>query len=263
MIYIFLTIFSFAADLPGESLFEAAPKMAEAKPPELKTAEPVIKNRKTLKQENGSSNLPGVYLGPLARESTESILVTPPKGSVEIFQSIKVGESISVEVLHSIIAFPDEKAPVVAILKDARFRGLKLIGESHLEKNSRRIFLDFSKLVVGNKIYNLKAVGVSSSGQPGLTGEHHSRESEYFAGDFISSFVAGYFDGLVPRKTNAFGQVEQDSTVDTAVKKGLASGALSSSERFREKLKKVPEFSEIQGPLFMDVLILDQAISSQ
>jgi hypothetical protein len=42
------------------------------------------------------------------------------------------------------------------------------------------------------------------------------------------------------------------------VKKGLASGALSTANRFREKLKKVPEFSEIRGPFEIQILILEQ-----
>ena len=81
---------------------------------------------------------------------------------------------------------------------------------------------------------------------------------KHFAGDFVASFAAGYFDGLVPRRSNFFGQPEVDSSVDSAVKKGLASGALSTADRFREKLKKVPEFSEIKGPFNLKILILEQ-----
>jgi len=116
---------------------------------------------------------------------------------------------------------------------------------------------------LGTQIFDLKGVGVTTEGQPGLSGEYHSPEAEYFTGDFIASFAAGYFDGLVQRRTNAFGQLETDPSVDSAVKKGLASGALSTADRFREKLKKVPEFSEIKGPFDLKILILEQPKSAQ
>ena len=206
-----------------------------------------------------SGNIPNEYLSSYSRQSTISELVTPPKGSVEIFRALKVGDSIDLSVNHSVIAFPDEKAPVVAIVESGGLRGLKFIGESYLEKNTQRIFLNFNRVVQGDHIYDLKGVGISSNGQPGLIGEYHSREVEYFTGDFISSFVAGYFDGLIPRRANALGQMETDNSVDSAVKKGLASGALSTADRFREKLKKVPEFSEIKGPFNLKILILEQA----
>jgi hypothetical protein len=76
-----------------------------------------------------------------------------------------------------------------------------------------------------------------------------SREKLYFAGDFLSSFVAGYFDAQIPRSRNAFGQLKEESSVDAALKKGLSSSSMESGERFREKLKKVLEFSELNGPI--------------
>jgi len=45
----------------------------------------------------------------------------------------------------------------------------------------------------------------------------------------------------VPRKSNVFGQVETDTSVDSAV-------------------KKVPEFSEIKGPFEIKLLVLEPAV---
>jgi hypothetical protein len=260
MMFLLLVAFSFAADLPGEEVF-VAPKVVEGK----SVSSPV----KTLNKARGlvvkpqvtKSNLPSEYLSSFGRQSTASELVVPVKGLVEVFRGIKVGDNFDLYVDHSVIAFPDEKAPVVAQAQLGSVRGLKFIGESYLEPNSRRIFIDFNRVVQGDRIFTIKGVGVASNGQPGLSGEYHSREVEYFTGDFIASFAAGYFDGLVPRKTNVFEQVVEDHSVDTAVKKGLSSGALSTADRFREKLKKVPEFSEIRGPFNLKILILDQAKS--
>lgn len=252
MMTLLFSLVSSAADLPGEEVYVAPQK------PTIP-----IEQRQTIKPRStkailSDGNIPSEYLNAYSRQSTVSELVQPPKGSFEILRSLKIGDSIEAQVEHSIIAFPDERAPVIATIVNGNLRGLKLIGESYLEPNIKRIFVSFQKVVIGNQVYQTKATGVSALGQPGLIGEYHSREAEYFTGDFIASFAAGYFDGLVPRHTNAFGQIETDPTVDSAVKKGLASGALSTAERFREKLKKVPEFSELKGPFNLKILILDQ-----
>jgi len=258
MILLVFSTIALAADLPGEQVYVLpTPNAPAIREDALKTSSKVKGVRHALKPQG--SNLPGEYLITNGRQSTTSELVQPVKGSLEVFRGLKVGDSLDLFVDHSVIAFPDEKAPVVAKAESGQYRGLKFIGESYLEPNSRRIFIDFTRVVLGDRIFNIKGMGVSSNGQPGLTGNYHSREGEYFAGDFISSFVAGYFDGLVPRKTNAFGQIETDTTVDSAVKKGLSSGGLSTAERFRQKLKKVPEFSELKGPFTLKILILDQA----
>lgn len=260
MMFLFLVAFSFAADIPGEEVF-VAPAVEQVKP----VARPVKASKKvhglTVKPQVTFGNLPSEYQIIAGRQSTASELVVPIKGSVEVFRALKVGDSFDLNVDHSVIAFPDEKAPVVAQAQSGAIRGLRFIGESYLEPNSRRIFINFNRVVQGDHIFALKGVGVASNGQSGLSGEYHSREAEYFTGDFIASFAAGYFDGLVPRKTNVFGQVVEDTSVETAVKKGLSSGALSTADRFREKIKKVPEFSEIKGPFKLKILIMEQARS--
>ena len=53
----------------------------------------------------------------------------PPKGVIEILKRLRVGEKLGAEVNHSVMAFPDEKSPVVANLTDRKFTGIKLIGE--------------------------------------------------------------------------------------------------------------------------------------
>jgi len=261
MIFLLVSIMSFAADIPGEEVFVAPPANSPTASSDKPKASSSTRS-KSKKNIVSAGNLPAAYFTPSNRESTNSELVMPTKGSVEVFKGLKVGESLDLYVEHSVIAFPDEKAPVVAISKMGSSKGLKFIGESYLEPNSRRIFVNFNRVVLGDRIFNLKGVGVANNGQPGLTGLYHSREAEYFAGDFVASFVAGYFDGLIPRRTNAYGQTETDPSVDNAVKKGLSSGSLSTAERFREKLKKVPEFSEIKGPFNLKILILDQAKST-
>jgi hypothetical protein len=261
MIYSLLVTYAFAAvTLPGEAVFEVKhPQIEKEAPAKLEvSAKPKNPTHRKHSDSEVGSNLPPAYLASPVRESTQSELVQPPKGIGEALRRLRVGEKLSALVDHSVIAFPDEKSPVVANLTDRKFKGIKLIGESSLEPNSHRVFLNFTKAVVADKVYSILASGLTPGGQPGFMGEYHSREAELFAGDFLASFVAGYFDGTVPRHTNALGQLEVDTSVDSAMKKGLSAGAMSTADGFREKLKKVPEFSEIKGPIEIDILILEQ-----
>ncbi len=193
-------------------------------------------------------------------EQTSIQVVRPDQNLKSSLRGLKAGDVVTAKIPHSVIAFPDEKAPVLALVEGLDVpEGVRLVGESRLERNSKRIFIDFYQAALDGKPFRLKGVALTSRGVPGFEGEYHSREAAYFAGDFISSFVAAYFDAQVPRKTNVFGQDIPDSSVDAALKKGASAGAMSSAERFREKLKKVPEFSELKGPTEIRVIVIEAA----
>lgn len=180
-----------------------------------------------------------------------------PETKEENLGSVRSGDVFEIEIDHSIIAFPDEKAPVVGKILSGPMQGSKVFGFSSLELNSKRILIEFTRVSNHQATYEIKASATTEEGAVGFIGEHHSREEMYFAGDFLSSFVAGYFDAQVPRSRNAFGQLEEERSVDSAFKKGLSSSAMASSERFREKLKKVPEFSELKGPIKAKIMIYE------
>ena len=191
-------------------------------------------------------------------QTTSSATILPAPSLKSTFKSLRVGEEVEARVLHSVLAFPDEKAPVIAVVEnDGPLKGYRFVGESRLEGNSKRVLLDFGRVAKDGRVYEFKGVGLTAQGQPGFEGEYHSREATYFAGDFVASLTAAYFDGLVPRRTNVFGQVQEDNSMDSAFKKGISAGAMSTAERFKEKLKKVPEFCELQGPLRIKILVLD------
>ncbi|HPI39351.1 MAG TPA: TrbI/VirB10 family protein [Pseudobdellovibrionaceae bacterium] len=232
----------------------------EIKPPESsnKKAIRIIKksSRVVLNPSNEESNIPEYFEYHNISE-TRSKIVLSTETKQERLMSVRSGDIVAIEIKHSIIAFPDEKAPVVGVIKSGTLIGAKLFGNSSLEKNSKRVFIEFERVSFDGSTYELKGSAITDNGTQGFQGEYHTREGEYFAGDFISSFVAAYFDSQIPRSTNAFGQIQEDKSVDSAFKKGLAAGAMSSAERFKEKLKKSPEFSEISGPITAKLLIYE------
>ena len=228
----------------------------ESQPTTKKTPNQKRKTASYAEKNADSGNLPTYFVPPKGVEIRSKVVLSTDTKQEKLL-SVRAGDTAQIEIHHSIIAFSDEKAPVVGIVRSGPLTGAKLFGSSNLEKNSKRIFIEFERVSFGGSTYELKASAITEFGTQGFTGEYYSQESKYFAGDFLSSFVAAYFDAQVPRTTNAYGQIQDDRSVDSAFKKGVAAGALSSAERFREKLKKAPEFSELVGPIRASVLIYE------
>lgn len=276
--------FSLAFELDGEELFsiekEVPAKQAVIPPVDQVPAEDVTGKSAPLEQKTISTtsrpsrvqrtpepkspggNLPIEFVQrdqrALLKTTSNTVL---PGGNIKTkLKGVRTGDVLFARIPHSILAFPDENAPVVAQITEGPFKGARLLGSSKLEPNSKRIFIEFKAITTNGETYEFLANAVTIDGQTGFVGEHHSKEATYFAGDFASSFVAAYFDGLVPRSTNVFGTITEDYSPDSALKKGMASGAMASADRFREKLKKVPEFSELKGPIDIGLLIVNPGL---
>ncbi len=205
------------------------------------------------------SNLPAYYHNlHLGSDSTESASVYPENTFKEFLSSLKPGTLLKAQILHSVIAFPEEKSPVIALVTEGKWKNSKLIGFSRLESNSKRIFIDFEIISPLLKFHSftLKAVALTDSGTQGFEGTYHSQEIKYWSSDMISTFISAYFDAQVPRYLSPFGGKVEDNSLDSATKKAFSQSALSSAERFREKLKHTPEFSDLTGPLSIQILIL-------
>lgn len=227
---------------------------------QLHKASKPIKEPKATK----NTNLPDYYLSLniLKLSSTESQVIMPQDLIKERLKSLKPGQILEAKVEHSLLSFPDEKSPVVATVLGGFLNQSRLIGFSRLEENSKRIFIDFEIISPQNKMvsFNFKGSGLTEAKSQGFQGIYHSKEAKYFAGDFVSSFISAYFDSQVPRYLSPLGGTIEDNSLGSATKKAFSQSAMSSAERFREKLKKVPEFSELKGPFNLQVLVLSSPI---
>jgi hypothetical protein len=222
----------------------------------ISNTKPSQKRRFSNIEQSGSSNLPSYFSNASEHKSEiKTAVILPTDTKQEKLLLVRPGDTARIEITHSILAFPDESAPVVATISSGSLASAKLYGESILEPNSQRIFVEFTRVSFAGSTYEIKAKAITRFGGPGFIGEYHSQEGMFFTGSFLSSFVAAYFDAQVPRTTNAFGQVVDDRSVDAATKKALAAGAMSTADRFRQKLQKVPAFSELKGPISAEIII--------
>jgi hypothetical protein len=222
---------------------------------QIQSREPAKEEKRasSRRKRSQSGNLPNYFAASTVTKPIE--VIAPSESLASSIPGLNPGDMLEALIRHSIIAFPDEKAPVVANVTSGKYRGARLVGFSTLEKNSKRIFVKFTKISFRGQVAKVEASGLNEAGQPGLEGEYHSQELKYFTGDFLASMTAAYFDSQVQRIQTFFGPV-QDASTESAAKMGLAAGANSTARRFREKLKSNPEFSVLEGSKRLRVIVL-------
>lgn len=223
---------------------------------------PVLKAKKaSIQKSNLPGNLPSYYFNSNGRSiSTRSVSILP---STKVFlglPGIRVGDVLHAEIRESAIAFPDSKAPIRAIVSSGQFKGSLLFGEATLEKNSKRILIKFNKIrkMQSDEAYPLSASVLDDAGILGLKGELVSGESTYFAAEFLAAGAAGFADSTVDRNQNTLGNYVDEPSLSNATKKAFATSLMRTADRFAEKLKSVPEYSILNGPITIQVLIEDE-----
>ncbi|MDZ4084485.1 MAG: hypothetical protein U1E10_16190 [Bdellovibrionales bacterium] len=187
-------------------------------------------------------------------------IVTPIQPVSREIDSLKPGEIKSAHITQSVLAFNDGKAPVSAMLTDDKRRDIILIGEATLEKNSKRILIDFktARLNTSSEIFEVKASALDQEGTLGLLGEYISGESKFFLAELSAAAASGFVDSSINRQVGAFGNQTDERSLDTNSKKALGSALTRTADRYAEKVRAAPEYSILKGPSLIKVLILEQ-----
>lgn len=217
-------------------------------------------SRARTKPQISSSNLPEIFRNRKFRNiSEESRIVLPGTKSGIQFTGLKPGDILEAEIRESAFAFPDSKAPVRAVVASGVLKDSLLLGEATLEKNSKRILISFNRFRKANDplVFNLAASALDSKGILGLVGEYQSSESKLFSAEFLAAGAAGYADSTVDRTQNLIGNTVEQPTASNFAKKALASALSKTSSSISEKLKNAPEFSILEGPVQIKILITD------
>ena len=199
-----------------------------------------------------SQNWSNVVLG-------NPIVVPSLQVALEI-ESLLPGDSKIARIQQSILALGESKSPVAARLTDDRGRDITLLGEATLEKNSKRILIDFktARLGTSSEVFEVKAQALDLDGALGVEGEYYSGESKFFAAELAAAAAAGFADASVNRPLNAFGNQQEEHSLDTNAKKAVGSALSRTADRFAEKIRQAPEYSVLKGPATIKVLILEQ-----
>jgi hypothetical protein len=187
-------------------------------------------------------------------------IVLPAQPVTRELGSLFPGEMQTARIKQSVLAFNEGKAPVAAHLTDERGRDVVLIGEATLEKNSKRILVDFKVARIENssELFEFKGHAMDADGTLGLEGDYYSGEPKYFTAELAAAAAAGFADSAVNRPTNAFGNQQEERSLDTSGKKAVGSALARTADRFAEKVRQAPEYSVLRGPMTIKVLILEQ-----
>jgi hypothetical protein len=233
------------------SIAMARTPLFKEEPKPTPTAEVVQKQRSGSVSSYGSSWSNVVQGNPI---------VLPAQPVARELESLLVGEMQLARIKQSVLAFNEGKAPVAAHLTDRRGRDIILIGEATLEKNSKRILVDFrnARLENSSELFDFKAVAMDGDGTLGLDGDYHSGEPKFFAAELAAAAAAGFADSSVNRPTNAFGNQQEEKSLDTSGKKAIGSALARTADRFAEKVRQTPEYSVLRGPMTIKVLIVEQ-----
>lgn len=226
----------------------------------LSAARPVLSQKRKVTSTPQSGNLPIYYLSRGHFTVENSPIVLPTQKQNIKSNDLTAGEVIIAEIIESLIAFNDAKAPVRAIIKSGKLKDSILIGEATLEKNSKRILIDFKKLntIAGSQNYEVTGYALDKKGILGLEGKLISGEDKYFAAEFLSAAAAGVADASIERNQNAYGNYVEKPSTDTLAKKALVGALSATTGHFSEKLKKAPEYSILEGAFEFQILITEQ-----
>lgn len=234
--------------------------------PSMATARtPLFKEDPKPVQAAEASQLPGAKRVRSTKSSWANVvqgnpIVLPAQPVARYIESLLPGQLQSARIEQSVLAYNEGKAPVAARLTDDRGRDIVLIGEATLEKNSKRILIDFKLVRIerSSELFDFKASAMDQDGTLGLEGEYHSGENKFFAAELAAAAAAGFADASVNRPTNAFGNQQDERSLDTSSKKAIGSALTRTADRFAEKVRAAPEYSTLKGPTTIKVLVLEQ-----
>lgn len=206
-----------------------------------------------------TGNLPSYYLTGSRFAADEQNIILPSTKQLVTDGRLRLGEVYEADLKESIIAFAEGKTTIRAILKKGIYKGAVLIGEATLEKNSKRIVIDFKKARFQDSDDSVFVQGIAldSTGLLGLEGKLVSNEAKYMTAEIAAAAAAGAADATINRSQTAFGNYQEQPGSDTIVKKTLVSALTQSATRASEKLRKVDEYVEINAPITIKVLITE------
>lgn len=208
--------------------------------------------------ESGSGNLPAYYNGVRhAASGDAAVVIVPEKSFGALLPGLRAGDILQAEIEQSVKASPSVPTPIRARVTAGRFHGAYVLGVATLDKELKRVLLDFTKIRIPgtSTTYNFKGTGLALSGQVGLEGDHHTQEGTYFAAELGSAAAAGYVDATTTRSQTLMGTYQTEPSATNAAKQGAVNALSKSAERFAERARTAPEYTEIEGGRTIQIIL--------
>jgi len=236
---------------------QAEPKTLYKKPMPPIVAETsvpqALKKSRIAQTQDANGNLPSYLLSRSEFSSSESHIFTTSVKTKLKSTKFKIGDLVGAKIKESVIAYSEQRVPVRALVAEDAL----LLGEATVEKTSKRIHIQFTRLKTKSELYELQAYAMDMDGTLGLGAKVISSEAKYFTAEVLSSFAQGFVDSSISRDQNALGNYVEKPGVDTQAKKATSLALAKTTDRFAEKLKTNLDYAILDGPTQIQVLITD------
>jgi hypothetical protein len=209
-----------------------------------------------LVENEADSNLPS-YFAALPANYEHSFVFTAKEPANDVLSGIHAGTKIKVVIRQNIKASPNVPTPVVGEVLVGQFKGATVYGEATLESDLKRIVLKFTGLSGAGltSSYSIQGRGLDPQGRIGVEGNFHAEDWKYGIASLFSTGAAIAIDSQVERNPTIAGGYAESPSASNAVKKGVAGSLGKVADRLMERAGSVPGFTEVEGPIFMTVIL--------
>ena len=247
--------------------FQAAPKEVVQNSIKKAGPKPKVKRRDILRTTRSAPQVTPVSQGNLppllvarhldASDFSNQGIVQGLREPIVKLQEIRQGDILTVKLDQAIKASPGAKSPIRVMVLGGMMNGSFLIGEASLDRELKRVFLDFQHLRTSgsDEIYDLSAEGLSPSGAKGIEGEYHSEEGKFLIASFIGGFLGNLTDAQVNRTQTAYGAWTAEPTLSNSAKIAAGATLVQGANRLAERAERAPEYTETEGNQVIRVFI--------
>jgi hypothetical protein len=153
-------------------------------------------------------------------------------------------------------ASPQVPTPIRAIVMSGNLRGGAFLGEAVLDRELKRILLQFKKVRTRDgKIYPIKASGLSVRGSVGLEGDYHTQSGKFFAAEMLAATSAGFLDATIQRNQTSFGTFVQEPSLSNTSKTGAVTALSRTADRMAESARQAPEYTTLEGMQAIQIIV--------
>lgn len=217
-----------------------------------------------IQEQEEHGNLPSYYirLDRADYRSSEGNVYNAPHRVGEKLRDLKSGDLIPAVIDQAIKASPSVPTPVRAMMVSGPYKGSFALGKATLDRELKRILFEFTKLRLPkeDKIYAMRAEGLSPSGQIGLEGSYESQSGKFFLGELLAGAAAGIADATIQRTQNNLGNYVQEPSLANVGKQGVVVALSRTADRFAEQSRSAPEFTEIAGFQQIQIIIEEDPV---
>lgn len=206
------------------------------------------------------TNLPKYYEGE-RRSTTGNFgrVVFVPNQTGPKLKGVRSGDVFTAIIDQSIKASPSVPTPIRARVISGGLLGSYFIGEATLDKELKRILFQFTKVrTQSDELFQVRASGLSGSGQIGLEGDYNSGSGRFFVAEMASATAAGVLDSTINRQQTINGGFVQEPSLSNSAKTGAVTALSRTADRMAEGARQAPEYTELEGFQKIQIIIQEE-----